>query len=534
MKIIIVDDEAIFRDYLRQALEWESYGMSISGEARNGEEALALMRADPPDVALVDINMPIMDGLELTERLRAEGLPTDVVLVTGHNEFEYARTAIRLGVEDYILKPFSKDELVLTLLKCRNKRQIELKAKQTERADRELMLGSALQRLVTGETAQQADAIAGRLEQFGLDLSERHSVAVIEIDHMERKWNEPAERQLWKFAVTNILQETLEEEGDVFLFHGAEGRIVILRKEGPASGAARTGEGKAPPKLDGYDKVCRYIRKYLKLTVTIGVGGGYSGPEGIRRSYEEAREALRSKFLLGEDRVIDYASLDPGSAGTSFLAESNDRLAHALRMGDWSELELRLDGLFREIRERKLSLDLTYVSCMGWVSVALSHVTEAGHPIEDCFGEHFFPYSDIRALETVDAVKEWMKSLFRQAFDYVGKHKKTRSSNIAKGARQLIEEKYGDPELTVEAVAGSLFINPSYLRAVFKKAYGMTASEYLIHVRMEKAKELIGGGLKHSDIAERVGFNDPGYFSKSFRKFFGLSPSEYENGLTRG
>ncbi|MBW5449285.1 response regulator [Cohnella sp. CFH 77786] len=522
MNILIADDEAIFRDYLRQALDWEALGFRICGEARNGVEALELSERMKPDLALVDINMPLMDGLALTEELKKRYPLMDIILVTGHNEFDYARTAIRLGVEDYILKPFSKDELVLTLLKCRQKYRDTLEARQTEQADRQLMAESILNRLISGEAAEPAERLAERLKQLGVKLGAKHTAACIEIDHMERRWNESAERQLWKFAVENILRETMEEEGELLVFHGPEGRIVCLRQENGDSRTSRAG-------LEGYEKVCRYIRKYLKLTVTIGVGTCREGVSGIRRSFEEARQALQSKFMLGEDRVIAYGDLESPGAGTAFPADTNETLAHMLRMGDWEGLNGKLEELFAVIRDRRLSLDLTYVACMGWVSVCLSHVSEAGHPIEDCFGEHFFPYAEIRRMETSEGVKAWMKSLFRQALEYVGRHKQTRSAVIAKNARQYIEQHYGDPELSVEGVAAHVFVNPSYLRAVFKKAYGMTAGEYIIHVRMTRAKALIGGPLRLSDVAERVGFADPGYFSRSFRKFFGVSPSEYEN-----
>lgn len=530
MNILIVDDEVIFRDYLRQSLDWDAYGFRICGEARNGVEALALAESEKPDLALIDINMPVMNGLELTEILRRKFPSIDVIIVTGHNEFEYARTAIRLGVEDYILKPFSKDELALTLLKCRQRHRETLQAKQTEKADRQLMVESMLSRLVTGELSEPEDRLVQRLEQLGIALRDKLSVACIEIDHMERRWNEPAERGLWKFAVTNILQEAMEDEGKPLLFNGPEGRIVCLQKDaGPSGGQGQT-QSKLP-KLEGYEKICRYVRKYLKLTVTVGVGNIYSGLDGIRQSYEEARRALQSKFTLGEDRVIFIDTLQDFGTGSAFPAETAEKLTHLLRIGQWRDLDEQIDELFRIMRDRRLSLDLTYVACMGWVSVCLSHISEAGHPIEDCFGEHFFPYSEIRKLETLDAVRSWVKELFRKALDYASAHKQTRSAVIARNASQYIEENYGDSDLSVEGLAGLLFINPSYLRAVFKKAIGMTVGEYIIHVRMTKSKELIGGALRLSDVAEQVGFSDPGYFSKSFRKFFGISPSEYENGM---
>ncbi|MFD0673338.1 response regulator [Cohnella sp. GCM10027633] len=533
MNILIVDDEVIFRDYLRQALDWDRYGFRIGGEAKNGAEALALAAEQRFDLALVDINMPIMDGLELTEKLKASHPGIDVLIVTGHNEFEYARTAMRLGVEDYILKPFSQDELVLTLLKCRQKRKESLEARQSEQADRQLMIESVLSRLVTGESSEPPERLVARLAQWGIGLDEEnaaYSVACIEIDHMERRWNEPAERELWKFAVTNILAEAMGGGGKPLLFNGPEGRIVCLR---PEQGASK--EHGLVTGLDGYEELIFYIRKYLKLTVTIGVGGRYEGAAGIRRSYEQALAALRSKFLLGDDRVIPYSG-DTGETreATAFLADTNEAMLHLLRMGDKAQLTGKLDELFRGFKDNKLSLEYIYVACMGWVSICLSHVSESGHPIEDCYGEHFFPYTEIRALETAEAVREWMKTLFGRTVDYVSKHKQTRAASIAKQARAFIEQAYGDPELSVESVAANAFINPSYLRAIFKKTFGMTVGEYMTHVRMNRAKELLGGNIRLADIAERTGYQDAGYFSKVFKKFYGMTPSEYENGLRGG
>lgn len=533
MNILIVDDEKIFRDYLRQALDWDRYGFRIGGEAKNGAEALAMAEEQRFDLALVDINMPIMDGLALTEKLKEKHPGIDVIVVTGHNEFEYARTAMRLGVEDYILKPFSQDELVLTLLKCRQKQKMSLEARQTEQADRQLMIESMLVRLVTGESSEPAERLFARLAQWGVEFETAagtYSVACIEIDHMERRWNEPAERELWKFAVTNILAEAMGERGKPLLFNGPEGRIVCLHTEQDT-----IAEQGSVSDLNGYEELIFNIRKYLKLTVTIGVGGKYAGAAGIRRSYEQALMALRSKFLLGDDRVIPYnAETGETKEATAFLADTNETMLHLLRMGDKEHLEGKLDELFRSFRDNKLSLDYIYVTCMGWVSNCLSHVSESGHPIEDCYGEHFFPYTEIRALETAEAAREWMKALFVQTVDYVSKHKLTRAATIAKQARAFIEQAYGDPELSVESVAASAYINPSYLRAIFKKTFGMTVGEYMTHVRMNRAKELLGGNIRLADIAERIGYQDAGYFSKVFKKFYGITPSEYENSLRSG
>lgn len=524
-KILIVDDESIFREYLRTALDWEAYGFEICAEAKNGVEALEQVHVHRPDIALVDITMPFMDGLTLTEQLKERYPTTSVVLITGHNEFDYARKALKLGVEDYILKPFSKDELVLTLLKLQKEHQRAQEEKSTLKENQQLMKESFLNHLLSGDYNHSDEETSLRLQQFGESFDSLcFVVACIEIDNMDLKWNKVSERLLWKYAVTNILNEALEETENHLIFNGPEGRIICL-VEHQGDGELET------PALGGYEKLCFLIKKYLKFTITVGVGRSQSGYQGIRSSYLEALEALQNKFVLGNDRVIAYGSGALESGTQAFYpTEVNEELLVQLRMQNGDKVDAKLEEIFQMIRDQRLSLDYTYVISMGLISVCLSYVTETGHPIEDCFGEAFFPYSEIKRLESIDATSVWIKELFNQAILYTGKHRKTRSSKIAQSAKEYIELHYRDPELQLDQIAQQVFINPSYLRAVFKKEIGMTVTDYVTHVRMHKAKDLLGkGNIRLADIAEQIGFNDPSYFSKSFKKFFGYSPSEYEN-----
>ncbi|QHT62343.1 response regulator [Paenibacillus lycopersici] len=542
LQVLIADDEWMFREYLRTALDWELYGFRICGEAKNGEEALELAKASPPDIALVDITMPFMDGLELTERLKAEYPAVSVVLITGHNEFDYARRALKLGVEDYILKPFSKDELTLTMLKLQERHLKQREEQTTLQHHLQLMRENVLVRLVSGELAEPHEGLKQLLASYQMTLdAPAYAVACIEIDEMDRKWSEVSERLLWKYAVTNILAEAMEASGGKpVLFNGPEGRIVCLYGIFEANGSRMPPDPNrsfaaaenALPRLEPFEKLCLLIKKYLHFSITIGVGGVYDcSVAGIRGSYGEALTALQNKFVLGSDRVIAYGRhLSGGTGSAQYPPELGDELQLLLRAQDEARIHAKLNELFVGIREQRLSIDYAYVICMSLVSICLGYVTEAGHPIEDCFGEHFFPYKEIRGLTSIDEVESWMKALFNKAAQYTRRYKKTRSSIIAQSAKSFIEERYIDSELNVDIVAQQSYINPSYLRAVFKKEIGMTVTDYITHVRMNRAKELIGeGNRKLSDIAEAIGYSDGSYFSKSFKKFFGWSPSEYEN-----
>lgn len=524
-KIMIVDDEAIFRDYLRMTLPWQEYDFDICCEAKNGVEALELVRIHMPDIALVDINMPFMDGLELTAQLKALYPHMGIVLITGHSEFEYARKALKLGVEDYILKPFSKEELILTMLKLQ-KRIIEVQEQKLTLQDNIALLKEGiLNQLISNDYMDEEQITKRKLEGLGyVPYSQCFQVTCIEIDHLDQKWNKASEKLLWKYAVTNILNELMEIQGNHIVFNGPEGRIICILE-------FENGSEDRKPYLDGYEKLCSLIKKYLKFTVTIGVGSKNKGYKAIRASYIEALEALQQKFILGNDRLIDFEQHVDGSVTTGFISSvPSEQLLIHLRMHDWNALETKLHHIFEEIRLQRLSIEYTYVICMGLVSLCLSHVTEKGHPIEDCFGEDFFPYSEVMKLDSIEAAQQWILELFQMVVQYTRLHKPTKSNKMAAAAKLYIEQQYSNPDLQLEEVANHVYVNSSYLRALFKKEIGMTITDYVTFIRMQKAKEILGrGSYKLADIAEQIGYNDPAYFSRCFKKYYGYPPSEYEN-----
>jgi len=540
MKVMIADDEKLFRDYLRTLIPWGDYGLRIVAEARNGAEALEQAAEHKPDIALIDINMPVMDGLALTERLREASPDTAVVLITGHNEFEYARQAIRLGVEDYILKPFTKEELLLTLLKLQADVQREQEERLTIRESETLARELILNRLITGELVEDGEALAARLASWGAPhRSGMFQAASIEIDRMDKRWLTISDRELWKFAVTNILNEAMQVQGNHLVFNGPEGRIICIYElaESEAEGLADAGSLPAAGMsgyLEGCEQLIFLIRKYLRFDVTIGIGRIYAGYGGIQSSYQEALEALRSKFVVGSGRVIACGESGGARSGIALSPQANESLTVMLRMQDEAGLRSKLHELFAGLRENRLSIEYVYVMCLGLISTCLAAVSEQGHPIEDCFGEDFYPYSEIMQKSSIDEAAVWIEELFLKAAAYIRMHRQTKSAKIAETAREFIDARFADPELKVEHIAQHVYINPSYLRAVFKKAHGITVMDYLTQRRMEQARQLLGtGNRKLAEIAERVGYNDPAYFSRAFKKYYGYSPTEYENSRTR-
>jgi two-component system response regulator YesN len=184
-KVLIVDDEPLFREYLRTILKWEAYGFIICGEAKNGQEALDIAEETFPDLALIDINMPIMDGLALSKELKQRFPDISIVMVTGHGEFEYARNALKIGVEDYILKPFDLDELFLTLVNIKSHLQKIKENRKVYRDQSHWLREQFLNMLISQDITLNDEEMVTQLERFGIfNGTDHYAVIAVEIDNL--------------------------------------------------------------------------------------------------------------------------------------------------------------------------------------------------------------------------------------------------------------------------------------------------------------------------------------------------------------
>ena len=526
IKLMIIDDEPIFREHLCSTVNWESYGFRVCADAGDGVEALEIIRREVPDIALVDINMPFMDGLSLAEKLADKYPQVKVVIVTGHDEFEYAKKAVKLGVKDYILKPFDNEELISTLIKIKEQIQKGRQEHSALEKNKSIIKENLFNRLIQKNTGYGKKEILESLGYFNINLkSQIFQVAAIEIDRLAEKCARQEDASIWKFAVGNMVEEIIRVEGNHFVFEGPEDRIVSIVEFEDYDERLRFDR-------DSYLRLSRLTKKYFDFTVTIGVGQVYSGVENIRKSYEESLHALKDKFISGCGKLYDNNS----SKGTSNLfnvgfntVDTYDMITFNLKSGNWSNVEKSIKDTFKRIKSARSSSDHALVVCSGLVSLCLSYIGGLGKKVEDVFGKDFAPYSEIKSRDSAESLEDWVLELFKKAIECSIPEKNIRSVKVVESAKQHIHDSYYDSGLTVEDVAKALYINSRYLRKLFKDVTGMTVVEYITNIRMQKAKQLLSeGNIKHSEIAIMTGYKDAGYFSRCFKKHFGMSPSKYE------
>lgn len=521
LRIMIVDDMPIFREFLRSAIDWKAYGFEVCCEAKNGKEALALAAEFDPDIVLSDITMPYMDGLELAEALSQYHPDTAVVLITGNSEFEYARKAVKLGVADYIVKPFEKEELIITLLGL----QDNINRAMEEQEEREKLLNNqkedAFRQLIYNQNLNEQEIMT--LKTHGLDTNSLNGfyISAFELDGDLTHPSALETIMNWKSHLVHIIKSTIEIEGQVHVFTDYEHRVVAL--------LCLDGLDPEEVDFDEFNDMIERMKDRIGYDISIGVGTFKKSAFKIRQAYIEAINALNYRHEVGKNKVIHYKKTSNESKSFGFYsAEINEKLLDYLSQGSKDRTRETLEDVFREADNKAYSQMYRYMVNMGLLSLLMSYIVKAGKSISDIFPDGFNPDQAISVELTSHEQKEFVIQAYTRVMAYIETHKVSRASQVALKAKTYIEARYNNADFSITDLSKALLVNQTYLRKMFKSEMGMTVSDYLTKVRMDASKRLIeNADYKLSFVAEEVGYSDSGYFSKCFKKYYGISPSQY-------
>ena len=534
LKIMIVDDEFYFREALKVSLPWKELGIEICGEAKNGKDALERIEDWNPDIVLVDINMPIMGGLEFVQNVREKGINSKFIILTGHSEFNYAKQAVQLGVNNYILKPVDEEELMKSLLEM--KRLIEKEAgikievdklRQQVKDSLPLLKDKFLNELTQGSFIQGKQETIKRIEYLNVNTnSENYQVVAIELDYEESLSWKDEDRQLWKFAVSNISSEILSEQFSFDMFYDRDDRIcIIIGKNGMEY------QNDFSPFLENRLELIRTsVCKHLGFTVTIGVGTEKNGLFDVSASYKESMVALKNKLTIGKNRIILYSSVaDYGIKGNLFTSEHRSQLLMNMRTVDETEVLKLIKQIFMKMRGENIHHEILFVVCIEMVAVCLEFIVEVGLGLKDILpNNQLNVIEEIQSKRSIDEMESWIEGIFQYTLETIKRNKSSKASKLIEEVRKYIRNNYGNDELSIEEIARNLFVNYAHLCFIFKRDTGVTINEYLTELRIKKAKELFdGGNTLVLDVAGRVGYSDANYFGKCFKKYYGLTPSKY-------
>ncbi|MFB9277513.1 response regulator [Cohnella cellulosilytica] len=529
MKLLLADDEPTIRKGIRTSIDWERYGMEIVGEAANGSDALALALRTKPHIVLTDIRMPIMDGLELARRLKTELPDTRIVVLSGYEDFSYAKEALRIGVQEYLLKPVGADELVALLRRLREEiEQVEaVKRDQQSREhvfneNRPQIQSDFLNRLLRGGDADREE-VYGRAEPLQVKLTgSRFAVVAIDIDDFALM-TEPltaAERDLIRYSVMNVAEEIIATRLSGFVGYSEFDHLVGFVCGDRLSSAA-------------IESICREIqqgvRQYLKLSVSVGIGKPREQFRDLSGAYAEAFAALKNKIYEGRGSLIHYREPKQADGARTVLYPSDEEkvITNCLKTLDARGLEHALDQIFERFLALQVEADKIRTICGRLLLVASGGVEEMGIDTADALRPDFNPYRELERFDTLGKLKEGMGGLLLRLMKLVEDNKNAKFKGMILTAIRYMEEHYRE-EISQADVAAVVYVTPNYLSRVFKEETGVNFIEWLNRYRIEKAKQLLSEpGAKTSVVAEKVGFSDYKYFSHIFKRYAGCAPKEY-------
>lgn len=521
--VYLADDEQLIREGLAQTIPWESLGLQLIGTAQDGRQALKEIREKKPDIILTDIRMPYLDGLDLIRKIRESVPDCQVVIITGHGEFAYAKAAIQLGVADFILKPIDITALCRTLNHIKKeldssshkKNEVEKMRIQLQRADA-YRLQRQIRRYIAGHTPKQQF-----LEQLPEHLQKAPSMimTLLQMDHFDDVTASMDEETI--FAMTQKMEQSMEKAGDgisMICVEESSGKYLLVF----------TGPWR--------DELCFEVRSYIRKlrliepdmefsTVTSPV---YDGIWHCQEAYAFLQQGFGYAFQLGSNRDVQADEVKQVCTNSLPDVPNVGRVIRSISTFNKKIIREDFELLAKDIRQTGHN---SYLYTRMLVSVVYGEIVkllaDINCPIDTILEDPLAAYRGILTRTTLDDMLQELYRFVCKICDFLEKNIKANQS-VAERAKAYVEAHYADSSLTLDRVASEMRISPNYFSALFKQNTGSSFINYLTNVRIAKAKELLrSGSCKTYEVAMRCGYENPTYFSTIFKRRTGVSPSEY-------
>lgn len=516
-KVFFVEDEIVTREGIRDNVDWQANGFELCGEAPDGEMALPLLQASKPDVLITDIKMPFMDGLQLSKIVHERMPQTKIVILSGHDEFEYAQQAIKLGVTEYLLKPVTVQDLnsVLqrvadTLTRQEQDQQDLQNLRNQVQENRAALTERLLLKLLVGAVSS-AEAIE-QSELLGLELVARgYLVVVIRIGACE-----PV--AAFDYAQYQRVQETVaglvDQNPDVFLLRKDLEELVLIIK-------GNTPEYLEQDKEYLLEQIARRVKE-SNCTLSVGVGTPRTRIADIGQSFIEALAQLPR---VTGDRTEPTVTVDTAE----LLKVDKSAVQDYLKCGIQAEFDEFFNAFVFPLGSAafKSALVKNYL-LLDLVFTTARFVQELGGDVDEVLPGLEQIETVLLNIKTIEQLKEYAQDILTRALTFRDNQSGSLHAGIIHQAKEYIDQHYADAEISLQSVAGRVGHSPCHFSTVFGAETGQTFKAYLTETRIRHAKELLRTtALRSSEIAEQIGFNDPHYFSLVFRKSTGLSPKEF-------
>lgn len=504
-RAMIIDDEKIVRNGIKNLIDWEREDFEICAEGKDGKDGLAKILSEQPDLVLIDIKMPGMGGIDVIRAAREQNFEGQFVILTGYSEFEFAKSAISLGVKEYLLKPIDEDELLDIV------RQIRKELKEKEEADQwhinneEKAKKEVMRRMLLN--LEPREELAGELERYHIDISADIFCVALVLD--KDAVNGEGE-EFWGKA--NELLSGMPSDVKSFLL---DGKIVLV-------GKGMDYKKWIPSLIRANERVLRKFGSDFVISVGHNVTRWYD----LCYSYEFARYLMENEFLFSKNKVISMDSISrERKDGKKITAEY---LMMLLEIGDLDGI-VEAVGQYRQycvdhlLKEKDVKVQIMYD--LMTVKTKIEKKYGPDRAATDITGA----IQKMMDVKELDQLLELYVHILQEICRNIGV---SDSDTVIKRMYYYMENNY-EKDLKLETIAKLFNYNSAYLGKIFRKEIGESFNNVLDTIRITNAKRLLAQtDYKVYQISEMVGYANIDYFYLKFKKYVGISPKEYKKNLS--
>ncbi|MBE1440889.1 response regulator [Paenibacillus sp. OAS669] len=507
-KVLLVDDEILVREGICNRIQWEKEGFIYCGDASDGEMALPLIENLAPDILLTDIKMPFMDGLQLSRIVKEKMPAVKIIILSGHDEFHYAREALRIGVEEYCLKPINAKELLQVLHgvaakidmereEQKNKELLQMRASINQETVKEQLLID----LCSG-AIPTADAIHAA-EALGIGLIARHYLVVL-----AELTDEAETHSLFKQLLSDM-------SGHLHVKRSKKEHVWIIKGE-ETVGVENT--------VHSLIRKLKQIEEGLGCILYYGKGTVKGRVQEIAASFSEAEQNKCYHYFLRNRPIV---SVDKGG----LAGYDRQQVTNFLKMGDASRIDSFVCGYIHSIDKQTGAESKFYwhYLILDMIASVMAVIHESNGDVQAFLSEMAPVEETLLISNTLEEVRACATTVLMLAFQHRERITDKYGELLAK-AKDYIDKNFDNPDLSLQAVAAYVNVSPSHFSGIFSQGTGQTFIDYLIKTRIKRAMELLKTtSAKSYEIAAMVGYNDPHYFNTVFKKITGVTTKVFRN-----
>ena len=516
--IILVDDEPIVLNGLIDYIDWENCGFQITHCCKSGDEAWDLCRKTEPDLIITDIRMNNGDGLSLINNIRRSDLKTEIIILTGYEDFHVAQSAVENDVLSILLKPLDKNKLYEALEKAKTKLKNNASNLNIFKAYANYNNSMLLHRLLNESNLTEKN-ISEILLEYNITLPDtNYMMALIQINTLDTVSQNKL--QITLFNILNQLALSIKNSMLVNMLSSKNIPLLIFENT--------TNEFEAISKI--LNNIIAEFTQTTGQTLTIGISYFFRSITSVQKAFEQASKALEHRSNNGESCIIDYAHIEPSNMN-SFLPFSKseiDRFCLALKRFDKEKALAVINAFFFRVSEcPHADIDDVRNNILELVVFTIRENSFNSITMKEIFGRSLSPATELMQLRHIIDIKNWITDFTLTLLSHPEIFLPQKYSKLIRDAMIYIMSNYTEA-LTASQIANKLYVSPDHFMRVFKEEVGMTYHDYLINYRISIAKKLLQSGeYKVNEVCLMVGYPNANYFHKIFKKHTGKSPNAY-------